>query len=75
LDGEQTLNLDWEDFSRGVTAVEWAEKLGASLPVDAIRVTIEVISLHERQITIEGDHDVEEGSPDHPKSDGIFKVG
>jgi tRNA threonylcarbamoyladenosine biosynthesis protein TsaE len=75
LEGEQTLNLDWEDFSRGVTVVEWAEKLGAPLPVDAIRVTIEVISLQERQITIEGYHNVEEGSPDRSPSDGISKVG
>lgn len=71
LEGEQTLNLDWEDFSRGVTVVEWAEKLGSSLPPDAIRIAIEVISLQERQITIEDNRDVGEGSPDRTKSDGI----
>ncbi len=67
LEREQTLNLDWEDFSRGVTAVEWAEKLGASLPEDAIRVTIEVVSLQERQITIEDYRDVRGRSPDRKK--------
>jgi tRNA threonylcarbamoyladenosine biosynthesis protein TsaE len=75
LEGEQVLNLDWEDFSRGVTAVEWAEKLGASLPVHAIRVTIDVIGHQERKITIEGDHEVEEGSLDRPKRDPISQVG
>jgi tRNA threonylcarbamoyladenosine biosynthesis protein TsaE len=67
LEGEQILNLDWEDLSRGVTAVEWGEKLGTSLPADAIRVTIEVISFRERQISIEGDHDIENGSLDYLK--------
>jgi tRNA threonylcarbamoyladenosine biosynthesis protein TsaE len=74
LEEEQALSLDWEDFSRGVTVVEWAEKLGASLPVEAIRVTIEVISLRERQITIEGERDAEEGNSDRPQCDGISQI-
>jgi tRNA threonylcarbamoyladenosine biosynthesis protein TsaE len=38
----------------GVTLVEWAEKLGALLPHDAIRVHIEGVGDEPRHITIAG---------------------
>jgi len=47
----EILDLGWEDFlGEGIVLVEWAEKL--SLPVDGIRVRIEVVGDAERRITI-----------------------
>jgi len=47
----EILDLGWEDFlGEGIVLVEWAEKL--SLPVDGIRVRIEVVGDGERRITI-----------------------
>ena len=47
----EILDLGWEDFlGEGIVLVEWAEKL--SLPVDGIRVRIEVLGEDERRITI-----------------------
>ncbi len=47
----EILDLGWEDFlGEGIVLVEWAEKL--TLPVDGIRVRIEVVGDDERRITI-----------------------
>jgi tRNA threonylcarbamoyladenosine biosynthesis protein TsaE len=47
----EILDLGWEDFlGEGIVLVEWAEKL--NLPVNGIRVRIEVIGDDERRITI-----------------------
>jgi len=47
----EILDLGWEDFlGEGIVLVEWAEKL--TLPVDGIRVLIEVVGDDERRITI-----------------------
>ncbi len=47
----EIFDLGWEDFlGEGIVLVEWAEKL--SLPVDGIRVRIEVLGEDERRITI-----------------------
>lgn len=52
LEGEaEILDLGWEDFlGEGIVLVEWAEKL--TLPVDGIRVRIEVVGDDERRITV-----------------------
>ena len=52
--GKETeiLDLGWEDYiGLGVVVVEWGEKL--TFPLDAIRVTIEVLGDETRKITIE----------------------
>jgi tRNA threonylcarbamoyladenosine biosynthesis protein TsaE len=47
----EILDLGWEDFlGEGIVLVEWAEKL--TLPLDGIRVRIEVVGDDERRITI-----------------------
>ncbi len=47
----EILDLGWEDFlGEGIVLVEWAEKL--TLPVNGIRVRIEVVGDDERRITI-----------------------
>lgn len=47
----EILDLGWEDFlGEGIVLVEWAEKL--TLPLDGIRVRIEVVGDAERRITI-----------------------
>jgi tRNA threonylcarbamoyladenosine biosynthesis protein TsaE len=48
----EILDLGWEDYiGQGIVVVEWGEKL--IFPLDAIRVTIEVIDDETRKITIE----------------------
>lgn len=48
---EEIQDLGWEDYlGQGIVLVEWAEKL--TFPLDAIRVRIEVINDHQRQIFI-----------------------
>jgi tRNA threonylcarbamoyladenosine biosynthesis protein TsaE len=45
-------NLGWEDYlDNGVIIVEWGERL--DMDVEAIRVTIEVLSDEKRKITID----------------------
>ena len=47
----EILDLGWGDFlGEGIVLVEWAEKL--TLPLDGIRVRIEVVGDAERRITI-----------------------
>jgi tRNA threonylcarbamoyladenosine biosynthesis protein TsaE len=47
----EVLDLGWEDFlGQGIVLVEWAEKL--TLPLDGIRVRIEVVGDDERRITV-----------------------
>jgi len=52
--GKETeiLDLGWEDYiGQGVVVVEWGGKL--TFPLDAIRVTIEILEDETRKITIE----------------------
>ena len=47
----EILDLGWEDFlGEGIVLVEWAEKL--TLPLDGIRVRIEVLGDEDRRITV-----------------------
>jgi tRNA threonylcarbamoyladenosine biosynthesis protein TsaE len=47
------LGLDELFAGRGVTMVEWADKLGPLLPVDAVRVHIDGVGDEPRRITID----------------------
>jgi tRNA threonylcarbamoyladenosine biosynthesis protein TsaE len=47
------LGLDELFAGDGVTVIEWAEKLGAALPPDAVRVTIDGVGDEPRRIAIE----------------------
>jgi tRNA threonylcarbamoyladenosine biosynthesis protein TsaE len=49
-----TLGLDEMLFGRGVTLIEWAEKLGRTLPEDALEILIESVGEDERRITLKG---------------------
>jgi len=43
----------WDYLEKGITAIEWAEKLG-EVPEDAIKVYIKIKEKDEREISIEG---------------------
>jgi tRNA threonylcarbamoyladenosine biosynthesis protein TsaE len=49
------LGLDELFAGEGVTVVEWADKLGALLPADAVRVHIDGVGDEPRRITIHGE--------------------
>lgn len=53
---EQVENLGLDDFlgARGVSVVEWGEKLDTDLPAPPVRVRIQIDSETERTITVEG---------------------
>jgi len=51
----EILDLGWEDYiGQGVVVVEWGGKL--TFPLDAIRITIEVLEDETRRITIVRPH-------------------
>lgn len=55
-DGNELIDLGWEDYldSRGVIAIEWAERMGSLLPPDHIGITLEVTGENSRRIIITG---------------------
>lgn len=58
---EDVESIGWEELlarSDTVIAVEWAERLGDALPVDALRVTLEHAGPTERTITLAGPPEV-----------------
>ena len=55
-DGNELIDLGWEDYldSRGVIAIEWAERMGSLLPPDHIGISLEVTGETSRRISISG---------------------
>jgi tRNA threonylcarbamoyladenosine biosynthesis protein TsaE len=47
--------LGWEEWSEGIAAIEWAEKMEVLLPRGTVRVTLIVRGEKEREIRIESD--------------------
>lgn len=41
-------------YSAGITVIEWSEKIEHLLPIQTIRVTIEILANQNRQISIRG---------------------
>ncbi len=51
------IGIEEELAPDGWTVIEWAEKLGAVLPADAVRIHIEIVGENERRISVtEGKH-------------------
>lgn len=46
------IGIEEELASDGWTIIEWAEKLGDVLPVDAVRIHIEIVGENERRISV-----------------------
>lgn len=55
-DGNELIDLGWEDYldSRGVIAIEWAERMGSLLPPDHIGISLEITGETSRRISISG---------------------
>lgn len=55
-DGNELIDLGWDDYldSRGVIAIEWAERMGSLLPPDHIGISLEVTGKTSRRISISG---------------------